>query len=75
MKIQPNIYAQVSGHEAILSTVSPGCGIGVVPKLVFDKSPLKKNVRILDVEPEISLYAVGICIQKRKLKSRLVRAF
>jgi len=74
-KMQPNIYAQVSGHEAILSMVSLGCGVGAVPKLVVDKSPLKNNVIILDIEPKISPYAVGICVQRRKLKSRLVQAF
>ena len=74
-KIQPNIYAQVAGNEAILSMVGLGCGIGVVPKLVFESSPLQKNISILDIKPALAPYAVGICIQKRKMKSRLVRAF
>jgi LysR family transcriptional regulator, positive regulator for ilvC len=73
--IQPNIYAQVAGNEAILSMVSLGCGIGVVPKLVFESSPLQKNISILDIKPELAPYAVGICIQKRRIKSRIVRAF
>jgi LysR family positive regulator for ilvC len=74
-RIQPNIYAQVSGNEAILSMVGLGCGIGVVPKLVVEKSPIRKNILILNVKPELTPYSVGICIQKRKMKSRLVRAF
>ncbi len=73
--IQPNIYAQVAGNEAILSMVSLGCGIGVVPRLVFENSPLQKNISILDIKPELTPYAVGICIRKRKINSRLVRAF
>jgi LysR family transcriptional regulator, positive regulator for ilvC len=73
--IQPNIYAQVAGNEAILSMVGLGCGIGVIPKLVFESSPLQKNISILSIKPELAHYAVGICIQKRKIKSRLVRAF
>ncbi len=40
--IQPNIYARVSGNEAILSMVNLGCGVGVVPHLVVKKVPLKK---------------------------------
>ena len=74
-RVQPNIYAQVAGNEAILSMVSLGCGIGIVPRLVFENSPLRKNISILEIKPALTPYAVGICIQKRKIKSRLVRAF
>jgi LysR family transcriptional regulator, positive regulator for ilvC len=74
-KIQPNIYAQVSGNEAILAMVSLGCGIGVVPGLAIENSPLKDRITILNTKPKLAPYDVGICIQKRKLTSRLVRAF
>lgn len=30
------IYAQVAGHEAIVSMVGLGLGVGVVPKIVLD---------------------------------------
>jgi LysR family positive regulator for ilvC len=73
--IQPNIYAQVSGNEAILSMVSLGCGVGIVPKLVIDKSPLRSKVTILAVKPALHPYHVGICIRKKKIKSPLIRAF
>jgi LysR family positive regulator for ilvC len=74
-KIQPNIYAQVAGNEAILSMVSLGCGIGVVPRLVVENSPVRNHIAVLEVNPELTPYAVGICIQKRRLQSRLIRAF
>ena len=74
-KIQPNIYAVVSGHEAILSMVSLGCGVGVVPKLVLEKSPAKDSVIIIDAKPKIPPYPVGVCIQKKRHKSRIVQAF
>lgn len=73
--IRPSIYAEVSGHEAILSMVSLGCGVGVVPKLVLDKSALRDQVRVLDVAPELEPYAVGLCAHRRRLESPLVRAF
>ena len=38
--IKPDIYAQVSGHEAIVSMVGLGFGVGVVPELVLSNSPL-----------------------------------
>ena len=73
--IQPNIYAVVAGHEAILSMVSLGCGVGVVPKLVLEKSPVKESITIVDAKPDIPPYPVGVCIQKKSHRSRIVQAF
>jgi LysR family positive regulator for ilvC len=74
-RITPNIYGEVAGNEAILSLVSLGCGVGIVPKLVMDKSPLRAEVRQLDVEPRLEQLRVGVCTQQRKLKHTTVRAF
>ncbi len=74
-RIAPRIYGEVAGSEAILSLVSLGCGVGIVPRIVMDKSPLRAQVRALDVEPEIGEFRVGVCTQRRKLQSPLVRAF
>jgi LysR family positive regulator for ilvC len=74
-KVQPNIYAQVAGNEAILAMVALGCGVGVVPSLVVENSPLQDRIIKLKVTPVLAPYNVGICIQKRKKRFRLVRAF
>jgi len=74
-RIEPRIYSEVAGSEAILSLVSLGCGLGIVPRIVMDKSPLRAEVRALDVEPDIGEFRVGVCTQRRKLQSPLVRAF
>ncbi len=74
-KIRPNIYAQVAGHEAILTMVSLGCGVGIAPSLVVENSPIQNRINLMDVKPALEPYAVGICAHKRKMKSRLVRAF
>ena len=52
-----------------------GCGVGVVPGLVIEKSPIKTAVRILDVKPVLEPYIVGIAAQKRRLGSPVVNAF
>ncbi|MDN3521477.1 HTH-type transcriptional activator IlvY [Halomonas ramblicola] len=72
--VPPRIYAQVAGHEAIVSMVGLGFGIGVVPKIVLDNSPLRERVRILPVKPELPHYDVGLCVLERRLKSPLIRA-
>ena len=73
--VQPNIYAQVSGNEAIVSMVSLGFGVGVVPQIVLDNSPLKEGVRIIDVEPGLAPYEVGLVTQEKKRSSPLIGAF
>lgn len=75
MEINPRIYAQVAGNEAIVSMVSLGLGIGVVPKIVLDHSPLADRIRILKVEPELEPYEVGLFTLKKNLKNPLVDAF
>jgi len=73
--IQPNVYAQVAGNEAIVSMVSLGFGVGVVPKIVLDNSPLADKIRVIDVEPHLETYDVGLFALDKKLKSPLIRAF
>ncbi|MFL0808229.1 MAG: HTH-type transcriptional activator IlvY [Oceanobacter sp.] len=73
--IQPNVYAQVSGNEAIVSMVALGVGIGVVPELVLRNSPAAGRVRILPVEPELEPFLIGLCVQTRCLDNPLIQAF
>lgn len=74
-KVEPNIYARVAGNEAIIAMVSLGCGIGVVPKLVLEKSPLRDQVSELRVVPELAPFTVGVCTTGRNLTNPVVRAF
>jgi LysR family positive regulator for ilvC len=73
--IKPDIYAQVSGHEAIVSMVGLGFGIGVVPELVLANSPLKDKVQVLDVQPPLAPFAVGLSASAQRLENPLVKAF
>jgi LysR family positive regulator for ilvC len=73
--ILPTIYAQVAGNEAIVSMVSLGFGVGVVPEIVLENSPLAQKVCILDVRPELAPYEVGLVTLERRRSSPLVEAF
>ena len=73
--IRPNIYAEVAGNEAIVSMVTLGCGVGLVPAAVIDHSPMGNKVRILDVKPALKPFDVGLCAQKRRLDEPLIKAF
>jgi LysR family positive regulator for ilvC len=78
-RVTPPVYGEVQGSEAILALVSLGCGVGVVPRLVFDKSPLHASghVRVLPAGQgdDLGEFRVGVATQRRKLASPIVRAF
>jgi LysR family positive regulator for ilvC len=73
--VLPDIYAQVAGNEAIVSMVSLGFGIGVVPRIVLDNSPLAERVEVLDVRPALAPYEVGLFALEKRLASPLISAF
>lgn len=73
--VVPRVYAQVAGNEAIVGMVSLGLGIGVVPQIVLDNSPIATRLRVLDVRPELEPYDVGLVTLRRHLKNPLVEAF
>lgn len=75
MKIKPDIHAQVTGHEAIVSMVGLGFGVGLVPKIVLENSPLASRVRQIEVQHGMPPIAIGLCVLKRKLNNPLIKAF
>lgn len=74
-KIRPNIYAQVSGNEAIVSMVSLGFGAGVVPQIVLDNSPLSNRIKVIDVQPTLEPFEVGLFALDKRLREPLIDAF
>ena len=72
--IQPDIRSEVSGNEALIAMVRLGCGIGVVPQLVLERSPFRDEVQVLKNAPQLDPYSVGLCAAKRSLTRPAVRA-
>jgi LysR family transcriptional regulator, positive regulator for ilvC len=73
--VRPAVYAEVSGHEAVVSMVRLGCGVGIVPRLVLDRFAQKGEARVIDVAPPLEPYVVGLCVHRRRLSAPLVAAF
>ena len=73
--ILPDIASEVSGNEALIAMVRLGCGIGIVPQLVLEKSPFFDDVQILKNAPVFDPYSVGLCATRRGLTRPAVRAF
>ncbi len=72
--IQPDIRSEVSGNEALIAMVRLGCGIGIVPQLVLERSPFRDEVQILNRAPKLAPYSVGLCAAKRSLTRPAVQA-
>lgn len=70
----PNITSEVSGNEGIIAMVRLGCGIGIVPELVLDRSPFRDEITVLKNAPELDPYTVGLCSSQRNLQRPSVRA-
>lgn len=75
MGVSPRIYAQVAGNEAIVSMVSLGLGVGVVPEIVLEYSPMADKIRVLEVAPQLEAYNIGLFTLNKHLKNPLVEAF
>ena len=72
---RPAVYSEVASHEGILSLVASGCGVGVVPGLVLDRSSLRDRLRIVAVRPRLGDFHVGACVLRRRLPEPAVAAF
>jgi len=74
-RIQPKIYAQVAGNEAIVSMVALGFGAGVVPEIVLQNSPLKERVAVLPQAIAIGDFDVGLFALNKHLNDPIIKVF
>jgi LysR family positive regulator for ilvC len=71
---RPEITTEVSGNEAIIAMVRLGCGVGVVPELVLERSPFRDDVEVIKKAPKLTPYEVGLCTTKKNLSRSAVAA-
>ena len=72
---RPRIHAEVSGHEAIVSMVALGFGMGAVPQPVLEHSPLQRQVRVVVAEPALGPFPVALAVRAERLTEGAVKAF
>lgn len=72
--IRPNINTEVSGNEGILAMVRLGCGVGIVPELVLERSPFRNEVRKIKDAPKLAPYVVGLCTTPKNLQRANIKA-
>lgn len=73
--VDPPIVAEVRGNEGIIAMVSLGGGVGLVPRLVLESSPLKNSVvELRNLRPPPG-YDVSLCTRPRSLQRRVIQLF
>lgn len=73
--VQGKIYAQVAGHEAMVSMVSLGLGVAMIPKIVLDNSPLNDKVQVLQYEGEPPKgFKIGLAVLHKELNDPAISA-
>lgn len=72
---KPHIYGTVAGHEALISMVALGCGIGIAPDVVVENSPVRERVKNINSEASIQSFDLGVCCNKKRLQEPLINAF
>jgi LysR family transcriptional regulator, positive regulator for ilvC len=66
--------SEVDGHEPLLALVALGCGVGVVPQLVLDSSPLTDRLATLPARPSLGRFHIGLCTRRTDLRRPLTAA-
>lgn len=74
-QVKPHIYAEISGHEAILSMVALGEGVGLLPEIVIEHSPLRSKIRRLRYGVNLPSFDIGICTRSQNRQNAAVEAF
>ncbi len=73
LQIKPNVYAEVAGHEAIVSLCALGFGLAVAPRLVIELSPFKSDLRQLPA-PGLKGFNLALCCLKERAYEPVLRA-
>jgi LysR family transcriptional regulator, positive regulator for ilvC len=74
-RIRPSSIIDVVGHEAVLTLVAAGYGIGIVPDLVATQSPLRDRFAIRTPPPDLPGFDVALSTTPDHIANRAVHAF
>ncbi|MCF6437927.1 HTH-type transcriptional activator IlvY [Pseudoalteromonas luteoviolacea] len=70
MSIQPQVYAHISGHEAMVAMASLGFGVAYIPEIVLSQSPFKNQVQQLNLQSEE--IDIGLVTKKKRLQDPVI---
>lgn len=74
-RVRPASIIDVVGHEAVLTLVAAGYGIGIVPDIVATQSPLRHRFTIRRAPADLPGFDVALSTTPDHLADRAVQAF
>ena len=72
--VVPRVHSRVAGHEAIIALVNLGFGIGLIPEIVLEQSPLAGDIKVMANMPALPPYRIGLCTRKAGLSNPRIQA-
>lgn len=73
--ITPNIFAIVAGNEAIVTMVSLGMGIALIPEAVLENTPLRDSIQIIEKPIHLEPFNVNLCFNINRIKEETIKSF
>ncbi|MGH3841871.1 MAG: HTH-type transcriptional activator IlvY [Pseudonocardiaceae bacterium] len=73
-RITPELAAEPDSHEALLTLVALGYGVGIVPRLVLDSSAVAGRLVTLPADPPLEPFTIGLCARRTDLHRPLISA-
>lgn len=73
-RITPELAAEPDSHEALLTLVALGYGIGIVPQLVLDATTITDQLITLPADPPPEPFTLGLCARRIDLHRPLISA-
>lgn len=74
LRIRPKVAAEATGHEAVLALVALGCGVGFVPDLVAETTPMAARLRAQPVSVALPAFDIAACTTATRLARPAVAA-
>ena len=75
LRVKPNVYANVTGHEAVVAMVALGFAVGGVPEIVAASSPYQNQVQFIESPIDHQPFNIGLICHKRHKQNAIVSAF
>lgn len=72
---KPNIYATVAGHEALVSMVALGCGVGIAPEIVIANSPVQERIKRITDPSILKPFELVLCYGKKQQQQPIIKEF
>ena len=73
--IVPSRIQELAEFEGILSLVSAGYGVGIIPYIVWEQSQLSSHTKVLKISNRLPRLKIGVFSLKKRMHLRRIDGF